>query len=280
MDIAYLDGQYLPLQEARVPVLDRGFLFADGVYEVAAVYDGRIFLLDQHLVRLERSLRGILLDNPHSRAEWSAILTALVARNGGGNLMLYLQVTRGAQPKRAHTLPEKPKPCIVAFCQPLPPVTDTVKTQGISAITLEDTRWLNCDIKSIALLGNVLLAHQALQAGSSEAILLRQGNLTEGGSSNVFLVANDILVTPPKTRLILPGITRDLLIELAAANGIACEERDITEQQLRGADEIWITSTTRELYPVTKLDGKPVGDGRPGPLWQRMFALFQQRKAG
>jgi D-alanine transaminase len=277
-EIAYLDGTYLPLQEARVPVLDRGFLLADGVYEVIAVYAGRIFALDAHLKRLDDSLAAILLANPHTRDHWRKILQTVVERNGGGNLMLYLQVTRGSQPKRGHALPVDPKPCIVAFCQPLPPIADDVKRQGVSAITLEDTRWLNCHIKSIALLGNVLLTHQALQAGCNEAILLRAGEVTEGASSNVFIAKDGTLATPPKGRLILPGITRDILIELARAENIGCTERPVTEEQLRDADEVWITSTTRELYPVTSLDGRPVGDGKPGPLWQRLFAQFQTRK--
>jgi D-alanine transaminase len=278
MDTAYLDGNYLPLQEARVPVLDRGYLFGDGVYEVIAVYGGKIFGLDAHLDRLDRSLAAIALPNPLSRSGWREVLGTVVNRNGEGDRMLYLQVTRGVQPARSFAIPAQPRPSVLAFCQPLPPIPDAIRTAGVSAITLEDDRWLNCNIKSIALLGNVLLANEALKAGCNEAILFRDGGLTEGASSNVFVVKADRIATTPKSRLILPGITRDLLIELAHAAGLACEEREISKQQVREADELWITSTTREIYPVTRLDGQPVGSGKPGALWARVYQLFQARK--
>lgn len=279
MDIAYLDGQYLPLAQARVPVLDRGYLFADGVYEVMPVYAGRIFALDAHLDRLDASLAAILLPDPLGREAWREMLVSLVERNGGGDQTLYLQVTRGVQPRRSFTLPETPAACVLAFCQPLPPVTDAIKQNGVSVITREDTRWLNCNIKSIALLGAVMLSHDAIQAGCNEVILLRDGWLTEGGSSNVFVVRNGVIATPPLSRLILAGITRELVIGSLRAAGLDCEERAVGEAELRQADEIWITSSTREIYPVTRLDDLPVGGGKPGPLWARAFELFQARKA-
>jgi D-alanine transaminase len=277
-DIAYLDGAYLPLQEARVPVLDRGYLFGDGVYEVIAVYGGAIFALDAHLTRLEASLKGIGIPNPLSRSQLQHVLQELVTRNGGGDLMLYMQITRGVQAARSFAFPADPKPCLLAFCQPLPPPTRQILEQGVSAITLQDFRWLNCHIKSIALLGNTMLANSALKAGCNEAVLLRDGQLTEGGSSNVFIVKDGRAATPPKSNLILAGITRDILLELAKDAGVPCDERAIAEAEVRGADELWITSTTRELYAVTQLDGKPVGNGKPGPLWRRMYDLFQARK--
>jgi len=279
VDTAYLDGQYLPLAEARVPVLDRGYLFADGVYEVMPVYAGRIFALDAHLDRLEFSLNAIQLPNPLTHLSWREILEGLVTRNGGGEQMLYLQVSRGVQPKRGFALPENPTPCVLAFCQPLPPVSAFIKEKGVSTVTRADTRWLNCHIKSIALLGSVLLSHEALQAGCNEVILLRDGYLTEGGSSNVFVVKSGVVITPPKSRLILAGITRDLVIESLPAAGIQLQERAVTEAELRQAGEIWITSSTREIYPVTTLDGEPVGDGRPGSQWAKAFDLFQACKA-
>jgi D-alanine transaminase len=279
MDIAYLDGQYLPLAEARVPVLDRGYLFADGVYEVMPVYAGRMFVPDAHLDRLDASLTAIQLPNPLTRDGWHAALRELVARNGGGDQMLYLQVTRGVQAKRAFGLPENPKPCVLSFCQPLPPVSEAIRQRGVSAVVHEDTRWLNCHIKSIALLGAVLLSQEGLKAGCNETILLRDGLLTEGSSSNVFIVKNGRIATPPKSRLILAGITRELVIESLAKAGLACDERNISESELRQADEIWITSSTREIYPVTVLDGRNVGDGRPGPSWVQAFQLFQASKA-
>jgi D-alanine transaminase len=279
METAYLNGRYLPLAEAQVPVLDRGYLFADGVYEVAPVYAGKIFALDAHLDRLESSMQAIHLPNPLPRAEWHQVLNGLVERNGGGEQMLYVQVSRGMQPKRAFTLPDKPVPCVLALCQPLPLITDTIKSRGVSAITGADTRWLNCHIKSIALLGSVLLTHEALQAGCNEIILLRDGQLTEGGSSNVFLVKDGVVTTPPKSNLILAGITRELVLASLHAATIPCEERNISGRELRQADEIWITSSTREIYPVTQLDGKPVGTGRPGERWVQAFQLYQALKA-
>lgn len=279
MEIAYLDGQYLPLDEARVPVLDRGYLFADGVYEVMPAYAGRIFALDRHLDRLALSLAALFLPDPLTRAEWHQMLDTLVARNGGGEQMVYLQVTRGVQPKRSFPLPDKPKPCVLAFCQPLPPVTDAIRQSGVAAITREDTRWLNCHIKSIALLGGVLLSHEATQAGCNETILLRDEELTEGASSNVFIVKKGRVATPPKSRFILAGITRDLVLENLQAAGLPCDERPVKAVELRQADEIWITSSTREIFPVTRLDDQPVGDGKPGPVWTRAFALFQACKA-
>lgn len=279
MEIAYLDGLYLPLNEARVPVLDRGYLFADGVYEVMPAYGGRLFALDLHLDRLDSSLAALFLPNPLSRSQWRELLGTLVERNGGGEQMLYLQVTRGVQPKRSFGLPDQPKPCVLAFCQPLPPVTEAIRQSGVAAITHEDTRWLNCHIKSIALLGGVLLSHEATQAGCNETILLRDELLTEGASSNVFIVKQGHVITPPKSRLILAGITRDLLLASLRAADLPCEERPVKAVELRQADEIWITSSTREIYPVTRLDDRLIGNGKPGPIWARAFALFQACKA-
>jgi D-alanine transaminase len=279
LDTAYLDGQYLPLAQARVPVLDRGYLFADGVYEVLPVYAGRMFALDAHLERLDASLQAIRLPNPLARTQWREILGQLVTRNGGGDQTLYLQVTRGVQPQRGFAIPAQPQPCVLAFCQPLPPVTDAIRRDGVACVTREDTRWLNCHIKSIALLAAVLLSDEALQSDCNEVILLRDGWLTEGGSSNVFVVKDGRVITPPLSRLILAGITRRLVLDTLQAAGIRCEERAVSAAELGTADEIWITSSTREIYPVTRLDGRPVGDGRPGPVWARAFELYQALKA-
>jgi len=276
--VAYLNGSFLPLSEARVPALDRGYLFADGVYEVLPVYDGRPFRLDAHLQRLEASLAGILLQNPHPLGEWRRLLLRLIELSGDGNLMLYLQVTRGAYATRSHALPSDPKPGVFAYCQPLPAITEQVKREGVSAVTAADTRWQLCHIKSIALLANVLLTHQALNQGCHEVILHRGEGVSEGGSSNVFAVIEGELVTPPKSHYILAGITREVLIELAAKHSMRCTERPISLAQLRTAQEIWVTSSTRELFPVTRLDGAAVGDGRPGAIWRQMFEWFQQIK--
>lgn len=278
MTTAYLNGSFLPLQEARVSVLDRGFLFADGVYEVVPVYGGRPFRLREHLQRLERSLAAIRLDNPLDETAWQDAIHRLLALEEAGNRMLYIQVTRGAGQSRSHGLPEQPRPTVLAFCQALPGIPETIRENGVAGITLPDTRWMHCDVKSIALLGNVLLSQQALDKGCNEALLLRDGHLTEGASSNAFIVKNAVLATPPNGSELLPGITRDLVLELAAAAGIQYEERPIGDVELTTADEILISSSTRELYPVTNLDGEPVGNGTPGPVWDKLYAAFQTFK--
>lgn len=273
--IAYVNGEYLPLDEARVPVTDRGLLFGDAVYEVVPVYAGRPYLLEAHLERLERSLAGIRLANPHSRAEWRALLTDLIGRGGGGDLMLYLQVTRGAYPQRDHRLPAEPAPTVVAFCQPRAEPDPATFERGVAAITRPDPRWARCEIKSTALLANVLVADEAHAAGANEAILIRDGRVTEGASSNVFAVLDGTVTTPPQSPAILPGITRDTVLRLARTHEVPCAEAEIPADTLASAGEIWLTSSTREIYPVTRLDEAPVGDGRPGPLWTRLRRLLQ-----
>ncbi len=275
--IVYLNGEYLPADEARVPVLDRGFIFGDGVYEVIPAYNGKLFRLDEHLQRLENSLQATRIPGPFDREEWRAILEALVQKNGGGDQSVYLQVTRGIA-AREHGFPEKVKPTVFIMCNPLQAVDDRIREAGVCAITLEDSRWKHCDIKAITLLPNILLRQQAVDAGCTEAILVRDGLVTEGAASNVFMVRDGQIRTPPKSRQLLPGITRDLVVELARQHGLDCREQDIPVATLAEADEIWLTSSTKEILPVTQLDGRPVGDGRPGPVWARMFAIYQDYK--
>lgn len=274
--IAYVDGEYLPLDEARVPVTDRGLLFGDAVYEVVPVYAGHPYLLEAHLERLERSLAGIRLANPHPRAEWRALLGDLIERNGGGDLALYLQITRGAYPRRDHHLPARPQPTVIAFCQPRSEPDPATFERGVAAITRSDPRWARCEIKSTALLANILVADEAHADGADEAILIRDDRVTEGASSNVFAVFDGVVTTPPLTPAILPGITRNAVLRLARAHDIPCAETEIPADALAAAGEIWLTSSTRELYPVTRLDGEPVGDGRPGPLWTHLRRLLQR----
>jgi Branched-chain amino acid aminotransferase/4-amino-4-deoxychorismate lyase len=276
-DIVYLNGSFLPVHEARVSVMDRGFLFGDGVYEVIPVYGGRAFRLEHHLQRLGLSLQGIRIGNPLDQAQWSDILTALIRQNGGGDQSLYLQVTRGVAPRRDHAFPAGVQPTVFAMSTPLTEPEAAVQS-GISAVTVTDIRWQLCNIKAITLLPNVLMRQQAIDAGAAEAILLRDGNATEGSASNVFIVRDGVVLTPPKSNLLLPGITRDLAVELCHANHIPCREADISAAQLRSADEVWVTSSTREVVPVTQLDGQPIGNGRPGPLWQRVSALYSAYK--
>ncbi len=278
MSTAYLNGTFLPLDQAQVSVMDRGFLFGDGVYEVIPVYNGRLFRLAQHLKRLQNSLDGVRIGNPMTENEWTEVLTGLVARNTGSEQAVYLQVTRGVAAKRDHAFPVASRPTVFAMSTPAPAVQDSADEAGIKAITLPDIRWQQCDIKAITLLPNVLLRQQAIDASTAEAILIKNGHATEGAASNVFIVHNGVLVTTPKGPSLLPGITRELVLELASANGIPFREAGITEQALEQAEEIWVTSSTREISPVTHLNDKSVGDGQPGPLWQRMIRLYQDYK--
>jgi D-alanine transaminase len=278
MSTVYLNGRFMPLEQACVPVLDRGFLFGDGVYEVVPVYGGRLFRLEQHLLRLGHSLQGIRLADPHEPAAWRALLQELVERNGGGDQSLYLQVTRGSAAKRDHAFPAQITPTVFAMSTALAPPGPALAQHGVAAITLDDIRWRFCHLKAITLLANVLLRQQALDQGAAEAILVRDGEVTEGAASNLFAVCNGVLATPPKGPFLLPGVTRDLILELAAANGIPHQERPIQQRELHSAEEIWLTSSTREILPVTQLDGAPVAAGAPGPLWARMHALYQAYK--
>ncbi len=277
MGTVFLNGKFLPLEQATISPLDRGFVFGDGVYEVIPVYGGRLFRLEEHLTRLDGSLAGIRLTSPHTPAEWTRILRELVEHNHGGDQSVYLQITRGVA-KRDHAFPRDCVPTVFAMSSPLTPVPAEIRQTGIAAITLPDIRWQYCHLKTIALLPNILLRQQALDNGAAEAILIRDGEATEGAASNLFIVRNDTLLTPPKGPRLLPGITRDLILELAAHHGIAQREAVITQDDLAAAEEIWLSSSTKEILPVTRLDGKAVGGGTPGPLWRRMIDWYQDYK--
>lgn len=275
----HLDGVLLPLREARVSPLDRAFLFGDAVYEVIPAHGGRLQRPGANLARLERSLREIDIANPHGREAWLALLGALVDANGGGDQYVYLQVTRGAEYGRNHAPPAGLVPTVFAFCAPLPADPPGLPERGVACITAADTRWARCDIKSTALLANILLRRQAQAAGATEAILLREGQLTEASSAAVHVVAAGEILTPPRGPRLLPGTTRSLIEELAAAHGIVHRSAPVSEAQLRAADEIWLSAATRGVLPVTSLDGLPVGSGRPGPLWHRMRAWIAASRA-
>jgi len=270
----YLNGQYLPLNEAKVSVLDRGFLFGDGVYEVIPSYYGHLFHFQDHLTRLENSLAGIRLANPYTREQWLEILTPLL--DAGENQYIYLQITRGVAAKRDHAFPEHIEPTVFAMCSKIVPLAG--RDNGVKAVTMDDSRWGFCNIKAITLLGNILHRQEAVDQDCTEALLVKDGAVTEGAASNVFAVIDGVLVTPPKSNDILPGITRDVILEIAAKNNIPCREQRIALDALKSADEIWITSSTREIIPVVELDGKPVANGKPGPIWQTMNQLFQAYK--
>ena len=276
-DIVHLNGEFMPLAEARVPVLDRGFIFGDGVYEVIPVYSRHAFRLVEHLHRLQKSLDGIRLANPHSDAEWSQLVHEMIERNDGDDQSIYFQITRGVA-KRAHEFPAQVKPTVFMMSTPLLTPPQEQIDHGIACITGTDFRWLMCDVKSVALLGNCLLKQTAVDAGAAEIVLFRDGHLTEAAACNVLVVQDGVLLAPPKDNLILPGITYNVVLELAAANQIPLEMRAASEQEVRAAQEIWITSSTKEVLAVTRLDGAAVGDGKPGPLFRRMHALYQDFK--
>jgi D-alanine transaminase len=279
MSIVYLNGQTLPIEEATVSVLDRGFLFGDGVYEVIPSYGGNLFRLQEHLQRLQNSLDGIHLKNPLSHQQWIDALNDIVKKNSGEDQSVYLHVSRGIAAKRDHVFPDEIRPTIFIMSNELTPTVRETLQQGVACITLDDIRWHACHIKATALLANTMLRQQAKEEGAVEAILIREGIATEGAASNIFIVKNNVLITPPKSHLLLPGITRDLILELARENNINCEERDITEEELRDASEIWMTSSTKEIVPIVELDGKPVGKGQYGPIWESMIDIYQVYKA-
>ena len=275
----YLNGAFMPIEEAKVPVLDRGFIFGDGVYEVIPVYSRRAFRMEEHLRRLQHSLDGIRLPNPHSTAEWSAILGELIARNTPDDQYLYLHITRGVA-KRDHAFPNPPvPPTVFAMSNPLVHPPAALLASGVCAVTAQDNRWLRCDIKAISLLPNVLLRQAAVDAGCAETVMIRDDAfLTEGAASNIFVVKNGVLLAPPKDHLMLPGITYDVVLELAAAHGIPHQVRKVMKEELAAADELLLTSSTREVLAITTLDGKPVGAGKPGPMFERLYALYQTFK--
>lgn len=277
MSFVYLNGEFIPSDEAKVSVFDRGFIFGDGVYEVIPVFGGRMFRLPHHLARLEASLTAIQLRNPHTARQWNDIFTRLSANNGTVDQSVYLQITRGVA-ARDHAFPPNISPTVFAYASPLnyPPAEQLAK--GVAAITTADNRWQRCDIKSIALLANALLRQQAIEQGAVEAILVRDGLMTEGAASNIFIVSGDRVITPPKGPYILPGITRDLVVEITHSHDIDCVEQPVPIGLLRSANEVWMTSSTKEILPITRIDSRPVGDGKQGPMHVRVFALYQQYK--
>jgi D-alanine transaminase len=278
LSVCYLNGSYLPWTEARISPFDRGFLYADGVYEVMPVYGGRPFRFEAHCERLARSLAEIQMADPHSRAQWREIIAALIQRNGGGDQYIYWQVTRGAERGRNHApLPDIPR-TVFAFCAPLPIISSAVLSQGVACVTAPDTRWARCDIKSVSLLANVLLRQLAADVGAAETILLKDGEMTEASSSTVYVAIGGEVRVPANSQRILPGVTRGAVDELVVRTGIPYRVTSISEADLRTADEVWLSSATREVTPVTSIDGVPVGAGKPGPLWQQVYNEFQRYK--
>ncbi|HJV53592.1 MAG TPA: D-amino acid aminotransferase [Noviherbaspirillum sp.] len=275
--LVYLNGAFTPLSEAKIPVLDRGFIFGDGVYEVIPMYARRLFRAKQHMARLFRSLAAVGIANPHSELEWMALIERVTNACPADDQLIYMQVTRGVA-KRAHAFPKDVTPTVFIMTNPFTPPATELRDNGIACITLEDRRWLRCDIKSISLLGNVLAAQQAAEQGAVEAIQLRDGFLTEGASSNVWIVKDGKLMGPPKDALILEGIRYSLIEELCAACHIPFEARRIARDEVFAADEVLLSSAGREVLPVTSIDGRPVGSGRPGAVFGRLYAAYQDAK--
>lgn len=276
--VVYLNGEFIPSRLATVSVFDRGFLFGDGVYEVIPAYDGRLFRLAQHLNRLQHSLHGVRIQNPYDRATWTTVLEELTQRTGRFDQSVYLQVTRGVAPTRTHVFPEHIVPTVVAMSSPLRAIDRKRRAQGVRVITHEDIRWRRCDLKTTAMLANVLLLQMARDAQAEETLLIRDGRIIEGASSNVFAVTDGVIVTPSASDELLPGITRDLVLELAGDNGLDCREDDIPAASLTGLEELWITSGSRQVMPVIEVDGRSIGNGGAGPVWQRVAGLFDAFK--
>jgi D-alanine transaminase len=276
--MVFLNGKFLPIEEARVPVLDRGFIFGDGVYELIPVYSRAPFRMDEHLARLDKSLAAVRIKNPYTREKWREILRALIAKQPWEDQGVYLQVTRGVA-KRDHAFPAGVEPTVFVMCNPLVNPPKELVDKGAAAVSAVDYRWHRCDIKSISLIGNCLLRQVSADAGAVETILFRDGKLTEASASNVFVAKNGLLLSPPKSNLILPGITYDVVVEIAQAVKIPLEFRDVTEAEVRAADEVWLTSSSKEILAVVTLDGRPVGDGKPGPLFRKAWQGYQEFKS-
>jgi D-alanine transaminase len=274
--IAYVNGDFLPLSEAKVSILDRGFQFADGVYEVIPIYGGQPFRLEAHLRRLRYSLGEIRIAMPMDTAGFAAAIHELLSHNCAGDCQAYIQVTRGEAP-RNHPFPEAVHPTVVMTCTPVAPVPAEWVREGVAAITAEDIRWARCDIKSIALLPSVMMRQKAAEEGAFEAVWVHQGMAVEGAASNLFAVVDGEARTPPDGPRVLPGITRDVVLELAADEGLPVRTGEITAEELAAADEIWLTSSTKEVLPVTRLDGRPVGSGQPGPLFRTVLDAYRAR---
>ncbi len=280
----FLSGQWLPADEARVSVMDRGFLFGDGVYEVIPVYSRQPFRLEQHLARLQKSLDGIQLANPYRLEEWIAIVLQLAGEAEWQDQSIYIQVTRGPMAVRNHAFPKEITPTVLLLAEAMSTPPASQRQEGIAAVSAADIRWLRCDLKTTSLLANCLLRQLAVSAGCVETVLFRDGFLTEGSASSIFVVKDGVLLAPIKNHLMLPGITYDVVLELAAQHGLLHEVRDVTEAETRDADELWMCSSTKEVLPIVALDGRAVGKtvgtgGTPGPVFTRMYDWYQEFKA-
>ncbi len=277
----YLNGEFLPIEQAKISPLDRGFIFGDGVYEVIPYYAGRGLRAVEHLKRLQRSLDELDIANPYSMEKWQSVISTLIEKNGGGNIAVYIQVTRGVA-KRDFPPPAGLTQTVFLMANTLSTPKPEIYENGITCVSLDDNRWLRCHIKATALLGAVLLKHEGNQAGADEVVLFRDGYLTESSASNIAVVKNGVILCPPLDNLILGGITYELMMELARKAGMPLEVRRVHRREVKKADELWIMSSTKEVVPITRLDDKPVGHGdlagKPGPLFKQMKKLFEDYK--
>jgi D-alanine transaminase len=273
--VVYLNGNWSVLSQAKVSVLDRGFIFGDGVYEVVPLYKGHPFRMQQHLARLNRSLAAIRIANPHTDEQWQALVLELAARNGGGDQFVYLQVTRGVA-KRDHAFPVGVTPTVFAMSSPFIRPDTRQRDQGLAAVTVPDERWLHCEIKSVSLLGNVLARQYAVDHGVHEVVQFRGDYMTEGSASNIWVVSNGVLLAPPRNHLILEGIRYGLVEQLAQSKDIAFEIRPIHRDEVMAASELMLSSATKEILPIVTLDGSPVGAGVPGPVYRKLRAGYDE----
>jgi D-alanine transaminase len=275
--IVHLNGTFLPLEDAKISVLDRGFIYGDGVYELVPVYHRQPFRLPQHLARLQHSLDGIRLANPHADAQWEALIRELIARQPFDHQGVYLQVTRGVA-KRDHAFPKDVAPTVFMMSNPLATPSAEQVERGVAVVTADDNRWRRCDLKTISLVGNVLMRQLAADADAIETVMFRDGFLTEASASNVLIVRAGTIIAPPRDSLILPGITYDAALEFARDAGLPFDVRPVPRAEALAADEMWLSSSTKEVLAITTIDGKPFRNGVPGPVFRRMHALFQQKK--
>ncbi|MDP9044939.1 MAG: D-amino acid aminotransferase [Pseudomonadota bacterium] len=280
--LCYLNGAYGPLRDAKVSVLDRGFIFGDGIYEVVPAYGGKLFRFDEHLARLQRSLAKLRIANPHTRQEWlERCRRLLAAQAGASDQLIYLQVTRGVAP-RDHVMPTDITPTVFMMCSAMKPATPEQRHAGVACVTARDFRWERGDIKSISLLGNVLARQMSADKGAAETIMFRAGMLTEAAASNVWVVHEGAVLGPPKSEHVLEGIRYELIRELCEEVGVAYNLRPLAEADVHSADEVLLSSATKEILPVTSLDGEPVGHGalrgKPGPVYARLFEAYQRAK--
>ncbi len=279
--LCYLNGELVALKDARISVMDRGFIFGDGVYEVLPAYGGKVFRLEQHLARLDRSLGELRMANPLSREQWLAIARRLMAEHaaatGAADQLIYIQVTRGVA-LRDHVMIEGLEPTVFVMCTTMKPPTEAQRAEGVACVTADDFRWQKAHIKSTSLLGAVFARQISADEGALETVMFRDDFLSEAAASNVWVVKNGVLMGPPKNQLVLEGIRFGLLEEICSAQGIPFELRPITRAEVLAADELLLSSATKEVLPITRLDGQPVGNGRPGPVYTRLLAGYQQAK--